>query len=60
MARLFVLCVIVGGFLVWLGTRRLKKTRQQGLTLILLGVLLNAWWVVFLVLDSLKTGARWR
>ncbi|WP_395094013.1 hypothetical protein [Armatimonas sp.] len=60
MARLFVLCVIVGGFLVWLGARRLKKARQQGLTLILLGVLLNAWWVVFLVLDSLKTGARWR
>ena len=60
MARLFVLCVIVGGFLVWLGMRRFKTARQQGVLLILLGVLLNVWWLAFLVMDSLKTGARWR
>jgi drug/metabolite transporter superfamily protein YnfA len=60
MGRLFVLCIIVGGFLVWLGMRRFKTARQQGVLLVALGVLLNAWWLVFLVMDSLKTGAHWR
>jgi uncharacterized membrane protein YqiK len=60
MARLFVLCLIVGGVLLWLGMRRFKTARQQGALLILVGVLLNVWWLAFLVMDSLKTGARWR
>ena len=60
MARLFVLCVIVGGVLLWLGKRRLKTARQQGVLLILLGVLLNVWWLVFLVMDSLKASAQLR
>lgn len=60
MARLFVFCLIVGGFLVWLGMRRLKTARQQGILLILLGVCFNAWWLAFLVLDSLHTGATLR
>ena len=60
MARLFVLCVILGGLLLMWGVRRWTRARQQGFLLILLGILLNAWWVVFLVLDSLKTSARWR
>ncbi|WP_395138530.1 hypothetical protein [Armatimonas sp.] len=58
MARFFVLCVIVGGFLVWLGARRLKKARQQGVTLILLGVLLNVWWLVFLAMDIYKNATQ--
>ncbi|MBB6050605.1 hypothetical protein [Armatimonas rosea] len=60
MARLFVFCLIVGGFLVWLGMRRLKTARQQGVLLILLGVCFNAWWLAFLVLDGLHTGAELR
>ncbi|MCX6368638.1 MAG: hypothetical protein NTX57_18310 [Armatimonadetes bacterium] len=60
MARLFVLCLIVGGVLLWLGMRRFKTSQQQGVLLILVGVLLNVWWLAFLVMDSLKTGARWR
>lgn len=60
MARLFVFCIVVGGFLVWLGMRRLKTARQQGVLLILLGVCFNAWWLAFLVLDGLHTGATLR
>ena len=58
MVRLFVLCVILGGLLLIGGARRLKKARQQGLTLILLGVLLNAWWLVFLAMDLTKKSWR--
>ncbi len=60
MARFFVLCVVVGGVLLWLGVHRRKAAPQQGMLLILVGVLLNVWWLAFLVMDSLKTGARWR
>lgn len=60
MARLFVFCVLVGGFLVWRGVARLKTARLQGGLLILLGVCFNAWWVAFLVLDGLHTGAELR
>lgn len=60
MARLFVLCVISGGVLLWLGMRRFKTARHQGVLLILLGVLLNSWWLVFLVMDSLHTAALHR
>jgi uncharacterized membrane protein YqiK len=60
MARLFVLCVIAGGVLWWLGKRRFKTARQQGVLLMMLGVLLNVWWLAFLVMDSLKTSAQLR
>ena len=58
MTRIFVLCIIVGGVLLMLGARRLKRAREQGITLILLGVLLNAWWLVFLALDLTKKSGR--
>jgi hypothetical protein len=58
MARLFVFCIVVGGFLIWLGSRRWRAARQQGILLILLGVCFNAWWLVFLVMDGLHTGAE--
>ena len=58
MARLFVLCVILGGVFLMLGARRLKRAREQGIALILLGVLLNVWWLVFLALDLTKKSGR--
>ena len=48
-------CVLIGAALLWLGVRRLKTARQQGVILILLAILLNAWWIVFMVMDVYKT-----
>ena len=54
-ARIFVFCVLIGSALLWVGVRRLKTARQQGVILILLAILLNGWWIVFMVMELYKT-----
>ena len=43
-----------------LGVRRWKHARQQAVLLVALAVLLNVWWLAFLVTDGVHNIIRWR